>query len=432
MAACRTSDVQKVDAKEIAEIMEPTRREITRQSDEVSKPCQRARATLDGARRIDSILRKNAIANERMGALSEEVVDALHEGGFFGIWVPKALQGAEMGPIESIEIIEQLSSADASTGWVTFASALAIGTGAAYLGETAVREIFRGERFPVIAGQGIPNGRAEVAEGGYILSGSWSYGSGIKHADYIHTGAIVYENGSPRMGKGGTEPEGRIFVVPRDKFTYGDNWDVIGLRGTGSIDYIMQPAFVPAEFTHVNHEKRPQRGGALYSLGIIGLATLGHGAFALGVGRRMLDEIAALAQTKSGPAGTLRESETFHLEYARAEAKCRAARAFMFEVWNDIERSINRGDPASTRQITLARLALNNATWSIHEVCLFAYKAGGGIALRQGTIQRLFRDMSAAAQHVTSSLPVLRDCGRELAGMVKGKEWGFIGLVDSH
>jgi alkylation response protein AidB-like acyl-CoA dehydrogenase len=169
----------------------------------------------------------------------------------------------------------------------------------------------------------------------------------------------------------------------------------------------------------------------LYSLGIIGLATLGHGAFALGIGRRVLDEIALVAQTKAGPAGTLRESENFHLEYARAEAKCRSARAFVYEVWADIERSLERGVPVSTRQLTLARLALNNATWSVYDLCTFAYKAGGGIALRQGTLQRLFRDMNAAAQHVTSSIPILRECGRELAGLVKGKEWGFLGLIDS-
>jgi alkylation response protein AidB-like acyl-CoA dehydrogenase len=388
-----------------------------------------SRATLQEAIRIDPLLRENAVANERKRALTDEVVDALHEGGFFGMWVPRCAGGAETGPIESIEIIEQLSSADASSAWVMFASALAIGTGAAYLEDAAVEQIFRGERFPVIAGQGIPNGQAIPEKGGFTLSGAWSYGSGVKHAGYVHTGAIVFENGKPRLQQNG-EPEARIFVVPRGKFTYGDNWDVIGLRATGSIDYSISPTFVAREFTHITHTNVPKRGGALYTLGIIGLATLGHAAFALGVGRRVLNEIAQIAQTKGGPAGTLRESENFLLSYANAEAKYRAARAFLFDVWGGIQSALERGDPASTRQLTLARLALNNATWPMADVCQFAYRAGGGIALREGAIQRFYRDMNAATQHATSSVPVLRDCGRELVGLAQGKAWGFLSLVD--
>src|SRR5271154_536694 len=159
-----------------------------------AEPAGLPRATLAGAKKIDRLLRDNAVAHDRQGALTDGVVDALHEGGFFGIWVPQSMRGAEMKPVESIEIIEQLSSADASSGWVMFAAALAVGTGAAYLGDDAVAEIFSGDRFPVIAGQGIPNGRAEPTEGGYLLSGAWSYGSGIKHVDYIHTGGIIFQN----------------------------------------------------------------------------------------------------------------------------------------------------------------------------------------------------------------------------------------------
>lgn len=393
---------------------------------EISSP-----SMLERARKLDPLLRKHADANEKKRALVDEVIEAIHKGGFFGMWVPKSVKnGAEMGPIESIEVIETLAAADASTAWVTFAAALSTGVAGAYLEDSAVRQIFNGDRYPVIAGQGIPNGKAVAVKGGYELSGAWSYGSGIKHADYIHNGAMVFEGGAPRLERNG-EQEGRIFVVPREKFTYGDNWDVIGLRATGSIDYSMPPTFVAEEFTHINHITEPKRGGALYTLGIIGLATLGHAAFTLGVGRRILDEVALVAQTKAGPTGTLRESEHFFLGFANAEAQCRSARALLFEVWGDIQKTIDRGDRVATRQMTLARLALNHATWTIAEVCAFAYRAGGGIALRQGPIQRYYRDMNAAQQHVTSSMPILRDCGRDLAGLAKGKVWGFIGLMDA-
>src|SRR5438105_34293 len=79
----------------------------------------------------------------------------------------------------------------------------------AYLSDSAVKEIFAG-RMPIVAGQGIPNGRAVVVAGGYKVQGQWNYGSGVQHAGWIHTGALVYEaGGAPRLDAYG-QPEVRI------------------------------------------------------------------------------------------------------------------------------------------------------------------------------------------------------------------------------
>jgi alkylation response protein AidB-like acyl-CoA dehydrogenase len=387
-------------------------------------------AILEQARRLAPLFRANAEANERQRMLTEETATALNDAGLFNIMTPKVLGGSELWPLDAIEAIETVSAADASTGWVMFAAAIAIGTGGAYLGESAVAQLFTGGHIPVIAGQGIPNGKAVPVKDGYRLSGAWSYGSGVKHSEYLHTGAVVFENGEPRPVRHG-HPEIRIFVVPRAEAVLGDNWDVLGLRATASIDYTMQDVFVPAEFTHIADTSEPRRGGALFFLGIIGLAALGHAAFTLGVGRRMLDELVIVAQNRTSITGTPRESEGFLEAFAKAEAKYRAARALVYESWSDVQQTLERGDHPSTRQFTLIRLALNNATWSIAEVASFVYKSAGGIALRAGAIQRYFRDMHAATQHVTSSAPILRECGRELAGFAKGKAWGFIGMVEA-
>ena len=93
--------------------------------------------------------------------------------------------------------------------------------------------------------------------------------------------------------------------------------------------------------------------------------------------------------------------------------------------------SLESGAPLSVRQHTLLRLALANITWSCHEVSEFAYTAAGTVALRSGTMQRLFRDMHAGTQHVTSAPPVIRNTGRELSGVAAGKKWLFLDLVDN-
>ena len=228
---------------------------------------------------------------DEKGELAPPVVDTLHRDGLFAMWVPEQLGGSELSPVDSLKVIANLSYADASAGWVLMAACLSIGTGAAYLADDAVEEIFVGaERVPVIAGQGTRPGVAKTTEGGYLVTGDWSFASGIKHGTHIHTLAIIAETGEPH-----------VFVVPVEKATLIDNWDVISLRGTGSIDYTMRDVFVPEAFSHFAVTETPRtRGGSLYHIGIIGFATICHSGWAMGVGRRMLDELASMARRRAG------------------------------------------------------------------------------------------------------------------------------------
>ncbi len=357
---------------------------------------------------------------DREGQLSPPVVEALHREGLYGMWVPRAIRnGAELNPVSSLEVLERVSYGDPSAGWVLMASALAIGTGAAYLGDAAVEELFAGERLPVIAGQGTRPGTAIPEPGGFSLSGSWSFASGIKHGTHIHTLGVIEGTGEPR-----------IFVVPVGQATLIDNWDVLGLRGTGSIDYRIDNAFVPEAYTHFAVTESPRRGGALYTIGIAGFAVMCHSGWACGIGRRMLDELTKKVHAGVGRSGTLAGSETFHEEYAKAEATYRSARALVYDAWREVNESLERGETPTVRQNTMIRLALAHATWSCRDVAEFVYKSAGTVALRGGTIQRLYRDMHAGTQHVTSAPPVIRNAGRELAGLADKKRWVFLDLAD--
>jgi alkylation response protein AidB-like acyl-CoA dehydrogenase len=386
---------------------------------------------LGRARDLAPFFDGHAAANEANGVLDDEVVETLRAEGLLGLWVPRALGGSELGAVESLEVIEEVSRAEASTGWVLMASALSIATGAVYLEDEAVSRVFAGDRLPIIAGQGsAPNGRATAEGDGFRLSGHWSYGSGVRHADYLHSAAIVHDGGAPRLNASGG-PEVRILVTPRDAAVFGDNWDVLGLRATASIDYSITSAFVPRAFTHVAATEEPRRGGHFYTLGIPAFATICHSGWALGAGRRMLEELGAYAQARASRPGAPANRESFYEDFAKAEAGYRAARALVYETWNGIQETLDRGDRLSTRQRTLAWLALNNATWTVSEVCMFAYTSAGGVALRQGAIQRLFRDVHAGTQHVTSGRPIMQQCGRELAGCAGGQVWLGLGqLVD--
>ena len=363
---------------------------------------------------------RHADEGDREGRLAQPVVDALHDERLFGMWVPQTVAGgSELDVLSSIRVIETVSHGDPSAGWVLMASALAIGTGAAYLERDAVDELFGGDRLPVIAGQGTRPGTAIPAAGGFRLSGSWSFASGIKHATHIHTLGVIAATNEPR-----------IFVVPVGKATLIDNWDVLGLRATGSIDYRIDDVFVPEAYTHFAVTETPKQGGDLYRIGIIGFAAICHSAWACGIGRRLLDELGAKVRGGIGRSGTQASSETFHEQYAKAEAAYRAARALVYDAWGNVNDALERGEPLTTRHHTMIRLAMAHITWTCKDVADVVYKSAGTVALRAGTIQRLYRDMHAGTQHITSSPPVFRAAGRELAGLADGKRWLFLDLVD--
>jgi alkylation response protein AidB-like acyl-CoA dehydrogenase len=107
------------------------------------------------AKAVAALASEWAEAGDREGQLAAPVVEALHREGLLGMWVPRTVHGgAELGPLPSLRILEEVSYGDASAGWVLMAAALATGTGGAYLGDEAVARLFGHDRLPVIAGQG--------------------------------------------------------------------------------------------------------------------------------------------------------------------------------------------------------------------------------------------------------------------------------------
>jgi alkylation response protein AidB-like acyl-CoA dehydrogenase len=374
------------------------------------------------ARRVATIANEHAAFGDTHGQLAEPVVEALRHEGLFGMWVPRDVPGgAELAPCASLEVIQNVAYGDPSAGWVLMAAALAIGTGAAYLEEPAVQALFADGKLPVIAGQGTRPGKAVPEAGGFRLSGAWSFASGIKHGTHIHTLGVIEGTGEPR-----------IFVLPVEQVKLIDNWDVMGLRATGSIDYTIDNVFVPEAYTHFSGTDVPKRGGDLYRIGIIGFAAMCHSGWACGIGRRLLDEMLACVQAKGGRAAAQGASDQFQERYAKAEATYRSARALVFETWRDVEATLWAGDPLSVRQNTLIRLAMTHVTWAAHDVATFVYQSAGTYALRAGRIQQLFRDMHAGTQHIVASPPVYQAVGRELGGLAEGQVWQFLNLVDSN
>jgi len=393
-----------------------------------------ASALLKNARALQPVFKAQSAASEAQGKLTDEAFGAMRDAGLLGLQLPACFGGTEASTIEALEVLEAVSYADGSAGWVLMASQVATCLSAVCLPDAAAKEIF-GAATPeapvVMAGQGAPNGRAVVDGNGYRLTGQWNYASGILHSQYTHGGAFVVEkNGAMRMHADG-RPQILSFVVPTSKAKVGGNWEVMGLRATGSVDYSISDTFVPEEYTHAPEAVHRYRGGNFYAMGIFGMTTLGHTGFIIGIGRRILDELVEVLGDRPARRGgmpPLSATPGYHEGYGHAEARYRSSRAFIFDVWGELQKSLDRGDAPGIRQFTLIRLALNHATSEIAEVATWAYKMGGGVALRESVLQRCFRDTYAATQHFFVSPTMLQECGRELAGMAKGEQWTVLGL----
>ncbi|WP_033288467.1 acyl-CoA dehydrogenase family protein [Amycolatopsis jejuensis] len=376
--------------------------------------------------RIDALgasIEATADQAEKLATLTDETAQALLSAGLVRAGLPKSLGGHEFSPRQVIRTIERLSYYDASAGWTMMALQGATGATAAYLGDEVAGALFAdvaNGKHAVLAGQGSRPGRAVPVDGGYLVSGNWQFASGIALATHIYSAIVV--KGTREM---------RMLAMPKEEVTLVDNWDVLGLRATGSIDYHCTDVFVPETHTYPAAITDPVSGGALYRIGQANMTTVVHTGWALGVGRRLLDELKRYAATRFGTRGAIVDTAQFHAEYATAEARLRAARAWALDVWQDNEATLDSGRLLDTEQETLVRLVLNHTTRTAHEVGQTVHRWAATTAIRRGPIDRFLRDLATGTQHITSGPIALQNCGKWLSGAQPGGHWEFLDLVDA-
>jgi len=399
-------------------------------------PAERKQLTqADRLRSISNLvplLHAEAEEGEKICRLTDKVVQAIGDADLFHMLLPKDLGGSQVNYVDALQAVEQVSWADGSAGWYVMVTNVICASVGSYLSDRGAKQIYGTKPRAMVAGQGVPRGQARPVDGGYMVKGPWGYGSTIYHADYAHCGCVVMVDGKPKLDEAGA-PFALLTHIPISEIELTGNWDTLGLRASGSFDYKTKTpeVFVPDYMTYAFVGSPQQRGGNQFSVGIVGFTTFGHTGWALGVIRRALDEVAKLAPAKAGPFGPLGDGAFFKQSYAEAEAKFRSARAFVFQAWTELCETLDRGKPATVEQIALIRMAMRHLHNVGSEVTTFAYKAGGGAALRPGLLQRSYRDLHAGTQHVLLSDQIYQECARVLLGMIgKNPRWGAFGVVD--
>jgi indole-3-acetate monooxygenase len=376
---------------------------------------------------LAALLRAEAATNDRIGRLSDTSVRALRDAELLQFCATTELGGMGASPVEALSVLEAVAIADGSAGWVAMVtnSLMMMLT---YL-EPAAAERLCANGLPFIAGQGAPSGNARRTEGGYRVSGRWSYASAFQLADYVMASCMVTDESEDAISGADDSPARMmIFLVPADVVAPAGNWDVLGLRATGSVDYSVTDVVVPAD-QGIDVLGAPRFGGTYAMIGFPNWAVLGHTAAALGIARHALDAVADFARKPKGPFPIAAKTESMQTAYGRAEATLRGARALAYEAWADAEATAECAEPLSTRQQTLLRLSLLHVTNAAQEVVSWAYRCAGGTALREGELQRCMRDIHAATQHVFVGDSFYQHCGQDLLNVAENKTWTLLGLA---
>ena len=180
-------------------------------------------ALMAAAEDLVPLVEEDAAEAERISRQTDRVVAALRETGIYAMLLPRALGGAELAFSEAMRIVERLSWADGSAGWCTMVANVQAASGGAHLPLEGARLVYGNGPDVSMAGQGVPSGRARRIEGGYVITGRWSYGSGIHHAEWVHSGCIVMDGERPVLNADGA-PEITVAHHPKSSITLLGNW----------------------------------------------------------------------------------------------------------------------------------------------------------------------------------------------------------------
>jgi alkylation response protein AidB-like acyl-CoA dehydrogenase len=369
------------------------------------------------------LVRSHADDSERRRTLSPPIVDQMWASGLMSAFNPVAAGGVEPSFTEMIETWIEMAWQDGSFGWVGIANLPSSFAAACYLPDAGFADVFTAQDNRVtMGGQFFPNGQGLATEGGYRLSGAWSFGSGTGHAQYVAAGFLPMDAGEIRWAGDGV-PDMQVAILPRDEVDFTDGWHVQGLKGTGSYDYRVEDVFVPEERTFPLFSRSPLRGASPATrMGLMPVTAAGHAAWALGVAKSMLDDVKELAATKfrMSDMASLASRPTFQKGLAHHTAAWRAARLLVLDAFTTAESAVGSGADLTPALRADMRVAAVYATDTARACAEWAHLVAGTDAIREGSrLERAFRDIYTGTQHAFISEKVAIDAAQIWLGLIE-------------
>lgn len=365
----------------------------------------RVRALLARAAEVVPVLRSREPAAIAAGQVPAETIDDFERAGFFKVLQPARYGGFELPPKVYFDIARTLAGGCMSSAWVNAVIAVH-NWQLALFDDRAAQDVWGTNANTRISSSYMPVGKVKRVEGGYRLSGRWAFSSGSAHCDWVLLGAGV----PSEAGNG--PPELRNFLVPRPDYSVVANWDVMGLRATGSNDIVVADAFVPEHRTirevdmfEMNCRGRSHNRSALYAIPFSQIFNRTVACTSLGALQRALAVFVDATREKRATYTGERLARDTTIQFAVAEVD-RALDEQMLVLERDANELMEH---ASRNSWTLERrAALGYSTTAMVSRCVAAVdklmEFSGGKALYRGhPIQQAFLDIHCARAHVANN-----------------------------
>jgi indole-3-acetate monooxygenase len=363
---------------------------------------------------------RNKIESDRRIPL--ELIDRLKQAGIFKMTMPSEWGGAELDPIQQLKVIETLSEANASVGWCVMIGG-DNGYFSSFLDKKVAKEMYHD--VSAVTGSALSQtGRAVRVDGGYRVSGRWPFCSGCQHSSWLLSGCKVYKDDTLQM-RNGDIPETRQVFLPADAVTILDTWHTLGLKGSGSHDFIIKDYFVPEERTFSFQDLKVYNSKPLYrfpmafmfNFAAVPIGTAQAAMVALQNDAEKLSRQVTL-NGRFVPVRQLREESFVQDAVGRASALIGSARAYLYHTVDDLWRSLQAGHAPSASQAAQFQSMNVQVFGHCLEAVQLLFKARGGSSVYSGSIlETCLRDLQTMDQHVMSSLRAYSQSGRILLGL---------------
>ncbi|MGC1408879.1 MAG: acyl-CoA dehydrogenase family protein [Acetobacteraceae bacterium] len=383
---------------------------------------------VQAAAALQPTLRRYREEIEREQRLPPVLVEQLHAAGFYRMVIPRSLGGLQVDPLTYLRVVELLAEGAGSVGWNVCNNSIGqlVTLG---LPDEGVHEIYPPEHATVIAGTAVQGGgQAVPVEGGYRVSGHWTFGSGCQEAVWMLGSFQILDEGEPRRRPDGGSLYWRgVFRREEAKIVPG-SWDVAGLRGTGSFDWTVQDVFLPERRTcpHVGVPLDNQWSrwpGITYALPSQAWVGPHHSSVITGIARAGIDALIALAveKTPRGRTGMLCENPQVQDAVGRADAILNAGRVYRSATITELWNTIATGKETTLEQRARCRLASTYAADSAREAMDLVYRLGGSTSFkRESRLAECWRDLHVVGQTVTIAPEWYPIGGRAYLGMETG------------
>lgn len=359
---------------------------------------------LDNLAAIADEIRAQADEAELLGQLPDDTAKKLKAAGPIRMLQPKKYGGYEAHPRQFAETVMAAAALDGATGWVCGI----VGVHPwqlAFADPRVQEEVWGSDNDTWMASPYAPTGLAVPTEGGYIFNGRWQFSSGTDHCDWIFLGAML---GTPQ-GEMAQPPTMLHMILPRSDYQIvEDSWNVVGLKGTGSKDIIVQNAFVPdyrvMNGNHVIDGTAQMEYGVtdtLYKMPWSNMFPLGITSAVIGIAEGALAGHLDYQRDRVGAQGTAIKDDPYVLfAISEAAADINAARQELLANVDEMWDKVDAGKEVTFAERAGGRRTQVRAAWRAVMAVDQIFARSGGNALRMDKpLQRFWRDAHAGLNH---------------------------------